>query len=126
MPDQGRQVVTVRLEGNGLLVDIEIDIVKRPASQLALAKGGLQPAVFVSGRKQPRRRLVNRLEYPKLKFELLDDDDRSALELQLRDPAAQIVDLEHVFVHGSSVFKNRRVGQLVNQRVSGDHGSDQD
>src|SRR5207245_1810792 len=82
------------------------------------AKGSLQPAVFVSGRKQPRSRLVNRLEDPKLGFELLDDDDRSALELELRDPAAQLIDLEQVFVHDSSVFKNRRNGQPVNQPVS--------
>src|SRR6266480_4530443 len=48
VPDQGCQVVPVGLNGHRLFVDIEIDILKRPAPQLAVAKGSLQPAVVVS------------------------------------------------------------------------------
>src|SRR5438132_11625437 len=42
MPDQSRQSVAVRLEGNGLLVDIKIDVVQGPASHLAPPQAGLQ------------------------------------------------------------------------------------
>src|ERR1700682_3614483 len=65
------------------------------------------PGISLSSGEESGGRLVGRPEDPKLSFELLDDDDGGILELQFRDPAAQIVDLEQVFVHPSSLFKIR-------------------
>src|SRR5205085_4118539 len=67
------------------------------------AEARLQPAVLLAVGIERLRRVVDRLEDSKLGLQLLDDGDRRALELQLCDPAAQIVDLEHVLVHAFSV-----------------------
>jgi hypothetical protein len=105
-PDQGGEVMAVGLEGNRLFVDIEIDVLERPVAQLAITKAGLQPAVGLAGGEERRCRLIDRSEDSQLRFQFLDNRDRSAFELELGDPAAQFVDLQHVFVHAASLFKN--------------------
>src|SRR5438067_11607001 len=108
MPDERRQIVAFRLESHRLLVDIGVDVVEGPVAELALTETGSQPAVALADRKQPSRRVIDRLENPQLRFQLLDDGERRPLRLQLRDPAAQIVDLEHVLVHETSLATRKR------------------
>src|SRR3982074_547452 len=119
VPDHGRQVLAIGLDGNRLLVDVEVDVLEGPDAELAFPEAGLQPAIPLTSPKPPGGGLVDRLQDPKLGFEFLDDDHRSALELQFRDPAAQIVDLEQVFVHGSSLCKIRRNEQALSEAASG-------
>src|SRR5437868_6577793 len=118
LPDERRQIVAIGLESNRLVVDIGVDIVKAPVPELALIETGLQPPVVLPGRKQRSSGVVDRLENPELRFQLLDDDERRPLELQRCDPSAQIVDLEHVLVHGLSLATRKRVSESANGRRS--------
>src|ERR1700693_4343811 len=111
VPDQGGEVVAVRLERNRLLIHVEIDVLERPGAELAVAKAGLEPAVRLTGGEERRCRVIDRSQDSELGFEFLDDRDRGALELELGDPATQFVDLQHVLVHASSLFKNWREEQ---------------
>src|SRR3982074_3443421 len=60
MPDHGRQVVAIGLQGDRLLVHVEIDVVNRPVPQLALTEAGLQPRIFLSRGEEPGGGLVDR------------------------------------------------------------------
>src|SRR5207302_5628775 len=69
VPDQGRQVLAVGLEGDRLLVDVEVHVLEGPAAELAFPEAVLQPAILLASRKQPGGGLVDRLQDPKLGFE---------------------------------------------------------
>src|ERR1700693_6121437 len=83
VPDQGGEVVAVRLERNRLLIHVEIDVLERPGAELAVAKAGLEPAVRLTGGEERRCRVIDRSQDSELGFEFLDDRDRGALRSEL-------------------------------------------
>src|ERR1700724_3538324 len=45
VPDQGRQVLAIGLEGNRLLVHVEVNVLEGPAAELAFPEAGLEPSI---------------------------------------------------------------------------------
>ncbi len=71
VPEEGREIVAVRVDGHGLLVHVEVHVVEGPAPELLVGKGGPHPAVLFARRIEAQGGIVDRLQDPELGQEFL-------------------------------------------------------
>ena len=96
--------MAVGIEGDRLLIDVGIDIVEAPVAEALALEPASQTRILVSGGVQTGGRVIDGPEDSQLGLELFDDRQRRALELESADPTAQVIDLDHVLVHKSSLL----------------------